>query len=151
MPPRILSEADSARHAILWDGGVLKDGAICELGDWSGGDWVCVVPQRSTALGAQAAEARVLESLDALEAGSFAQCIVHLQKSRTATLRDVCDALKLLSSEGELLVIGYNELGIKSLITQLEKQLGVAAALRTNRRRGTVSYTHLTLPTILLV
>lgn len=139
MSPRVLSEADSARHTILWDGGVLSDGAVLELGDWSGGDWLCALPLRSTALRAREAGARVVESMDELEAGHFTQCVVHLQKSRAATLRDVCDALGLLADDGELLVIGYNDLGIKSLVTQLEKLLGAAARIRANRKRGRVA------------
>lgn len=141
MPPHILSDEDAARHAILWDAGVLTGEAICEFGDWSGGAVHCVVPARSCALRALKAGATVVESLARLATpagGQFAQCVVHLQKSRPATLRDVCDALPLLRADGELLVIGYNDLGIRSLIKQLESQLGAPAAIRSNRKRGRV-------------
>jgi len=138
MPPRVLSDDDAERHPILWDRRVLSDGPVCELGDWSGGEVSCVLPQRTTALAARAAGAVIAETAAELSPGSFAQCVVHLQKSRGATLCDVCDALSLLRDDGELLVIGYNELGIKSLVGQLEKALGTGAVVRTNRKRGRV-------------
>ena len=114
---------------------------ICEFGDWSGGAVHCVLHQRSRALEALALgqdRKSIARSAADLGPGGFQQCVVHLQQSRPATLRDVRDGLLHLDPGGELLVIGYNELGIRSLVKQLERLLGTVGTVRSNRRRGRV-------------
>lgn len=135
-PHSPLSEQAAEQHPILWDAGVLGSGPVCELGGWAGAGAQVVLTQRAQALAARDAGAEVLEADP--PPGTFAQAVVHLQKSREASMRDVAAAAACLQPQGELLVIGYNELGIRSFGKQLDRLLGTPGRVRSNRRKGRV-------------
>lgn len=132
-----LDHAAAAAQPILWDAGVLGDGPVCELGGWAGAGRHALLPLRADALRARACGVTVLED-GGTSVGPFAQCVVHLQKSRSATLQDVATAVTMLAADGELLVIGYNALGIRSFGKQLDRLLATDGKVRSNRRRGRV-------------
>jgi 16S rRNA (guanine1207-N2)-methyltransferase len=65
--------------------------------------------------------------------------VVHLQKGRAATWHALGEAWARLESGGRLLLVGGNELGIKSAVKRLAGELGQPAAILANRARARVA------------
>jgi 16S rRNA (guanine1207-N2)-methyltransferase len=129
-----------AADALL-DPGVLESGPVLEFQGTTavrahGG--TAVLPWRAEYLAARAEGLAALPAADALESGSFAQAVVHLQPSRAATLADVAGAWRVLRPEAGLLVVGQNELGIASFVKQFARTLGQEGDVVANRGKGRI-------------
>lgn len=143
---------------LVLDAGVLRDGPVCELGGWEGvaeTGGVAILPWRHDFLRAEAASftatrphtapdvtagARVVvPESDALADGTFDQCVVHLQKSRSGTWADLAEAWRLLSPGGRLLLEGGNALGIVSAVKRLAEELDQKPRVLSNRARARVA------------
>lgn len=150
-PPR-------SRSPLVCDPGVLADEPVCafqrrdatrEVGG------VAILPWRDAFLraeaeGFEAGEAPhtsnpaardriVLRESTALPDAGFAQCVVHLQKSREGTWDDLAEAWRLLARGGRLLLEGPNELGIVSAVKRLADELQQKPRVVSNRARRRVA------------
>jgi 16S rRNA (guanine1207-N2)-methyltransferase len=125
----------------LADDGVLSAEACLEFSGETavrlrGG--VAVLPWRDRFLAAVAAGLAVQPSSDGLPAGAFAQCVVHLQKGRAATMADLAAAWELLPQGGRLLLCGDNDLGIASFAKRIGEELGQPGEVAANRGHGRI-------------
>ena len=127
---------------ILFDPGVLgATGSVCELqgfGVAAARDGAAVLPWRGDWLRAQAAGVDAFADVTELGERLFDQCVVHLQKSRPGTWRDLADGWQRLEPGGRLLLIGGNDLGIKSAVKRLGRELGDPGEVLANRAHGRV-------------
>ena len=113
-------------EALVLDPGVLRPGPVCEFQSSlavaaQGG--VAVQPWRDLFLADQAAGLAVHPNAREIASASFAQTIVHLQKSRAATFDDLTEAWRILAPGGELLFTGSNTLGVSSAVKRLSEAL----------------------------
>ncbi|MFO0689711.1 MAG: methyltransferase [Myxococcota bacterium] len=128
-------------EALVLDPDVLRPGEVCEFQsalavEANGG--VSILPWRDLHLAEEKAGRAVRADARAIESGSFAQAIVHLQKSRAATFDDLVEAWRILAPGGELLFAGPNTLGIVSAVKRLSEQLGQPGVVVANRARARV-------------
>jgi len=128
-------------EALVLDPGVLREGPVCELGsslavEAQGG--VAVQPWRDLFLADEAAGRAVQANARAIASVSFAQVIVHLQKSRAATFDDLAEAWRILAPGGELLFSGSNSLGVVSAVKRLSEDLDQQGVVVANRARARV-------------
>jgi 16S rRNA (guanine1207-N2)-methyltransferase len=130
-----------AADELIFDPGVLKDEALCEFQGYGAAErhgGVAILPWRAAWLEATAAGVAALGSAPSRDEGSFRQGLVHLQKSRAATWRDLGHAWQLIEPGGRLLVCGGNELGIRSAVKRLNRELGQEARVLANRRHARI-------------
>ena len=137
MSPRKLRRSES----LVLDPDVLRPGPVCEFQSSQavraqGG--VAIQPWRDVFLADQAAGISVSSHAREIESASYAQAIVHLQKSRAATFDDLCEAWRILVPNGELLFAGPNTLGVVSAVKTLAEQLGQPGVVVSNRARARV-------------
>mgnify|MGYP000544277341 CR=1 FL=1 len=71
--------------------------------------------------------------------GPYQQAVVHLQKGRAATEEGLAEAWDQLAPGGRLLLVGGNDLGIKSAVKRLAGELGAPAEIAANRARARVA------------
>ena len=132
---------DRRPEALPLDEGVLRDGPVCEFQsthavEAHGG--IVVQPWRDAYRAAERAEFEVVAHAREIPDGSYAQVVVHLQKSRAATFDDLRHAWRILSPGGQLLFTGTNTLGVTSAVKRLAKQLDQAGIIVANRARARV-------------
>ena len=130
-----------AAEELILDEGVLEETGICEFQGMQavrrcGG--LSVLSWRADWHKAQVYELRSVSSGSLLQDARFAQCLVHLQKSRPATWQDLGHAWAHLEPGGRLLFCGGNELGVTSAVKRLAEQLGQKPKILSNRRRARV-------------
>jgi 16S rRNA (guanine1207-N2)-methyltransferase len=123
-------------HELALDPDVVVSGSLCEFQGWEmaarhGGE--AVLPWRSEWLRARRAGLEARRSGDDLEDASLAQCLVHLQKSRPATWRDLGIAWRVLEPGGRLVLCGGNDLGITSAVKRLAREFGQMPRVLANR------------------
>ena len=94
----------------------------------------CVLPQHFDQISSDITRYPLLEAVETWPQ----QVIVHVEKSRQASIEAVHYAWARIPVGGQLLVLGPNELGIKSTIKQLETQLRSASELLINKRKARV-------------
>lgn len=128
-------------EALVLDPGVLREGPVCEIEsslavEAQGG--VAVQPWRDLFLADEAAGRAVHANARGIASASFAQVIVHLQKSRAATFDDLAEAWRILAPGGELLFSGSNSLGIVSAVKRLSEDLDQQGVVVANRARARV-------------
>jgi 16S rRNA (guanine1207-N2)-methyltransferase len=128
-------------ESLVLDPDVLRPGPVCEFQsslavEAQGG--VAIQPWRDLHLADEKAGIAVHADARGLESASFAQAIVHLQKSRAATFDDLAEAWRILTPGGELLFAGPNTLGVVSAVKRLAEQLGQPGVVVANRARARV-------------
>lgn len=69
----------------------------------------------------------------------FSQAVVHLQKGRAATQEGLARAWRRLDDDGRLLLVGGNDLGIKSAVKRLSAVFAEPAEIVANRARARVA------------
>lgn len=136
-----MSRRDRKPEALVLDEGVLREDPVCEIGgalavEACGG--LVVTPWRDRYLAAEIAELEVASSTEDVGDASFSQVVVHLQKSRAATARDLAEAWRILTPGGQLLVTGTNGVGVTSAVKRLAKTLDQSPIVVTNRARARV-------------
>lgn len=94
----------------------------------------CVLPQHFDHVASSIDRYALIEDVETWPS----QVIVHVEKSRQASIEACCFAWSRLAVGGHLLVVGPNTLGIKSTIKQLETRLRSASELLNNKRKARV-------------
>jgi 16S rRNA (guanine1207-N2)-methyltransferase len=127
---------------LLGDTGVLDDASTLEVFGFAangstGG--LSVLPIRTDWLQAREARTTAVSSWPEVSNDRFAQTVVHLQKGRAATWQGLSGAWRRLKPGGRLLLVGGNELGIKSAVKRLSGELGQPAEILANRARARVA------------
>lgn len=124
---------------LALDPGVLAAGEVLEIYGWRaaaahGG--LAVLPHRGEWMRASQSGVAATSHPDRLDGTRFRQAVVHLQKSRDATWHGLLRAWERLEDGGRLVVVGGNELGVKSAVKRLESELGQDGEVVANRARG---------------
>ncbi len=137
MSPKKLRRSES----LVLDPDVLRAGPVCEFQsslavEAQGG--TAVQPWRDLFLADEAAGRTVVANARGLAEASFAQVVVHLQKSRAATFDDLTEAWRILAPGGELLFSGSNALGVVSAVKRLAEELEQPGVVVANRARARV-------------
>ncbi len=125
--------------SLALDPGVLAPGPVLELFGWRaaaahGG--TAVAPWRADARAAAAAGVAVVATVDDLADDRVRQAVVHLQKGRDGSWAGLAAAWERLGEGGRLVLVGSNDLGVKSAADRLERELGQPGEVRANRARG---------------
>lgn len=125
--------------SLALDPGVLEPGPVLELFGWRaaaahGG--TAVTPWRADARAATAAGVAVAATVDDLPPGVHRQAVVHLLKGRDGTWAALAAAWERLDENGRLVLVGGNDLGIRSAVARLERELGQPGEVLANRARG---------------
>lgn len=128
--------------ALLLDPGVLSVDPLLEIYGWSavevrGG--LAVLPRRDQWLKALGSGVEAVGLPAGVVDGPFSQAAVHLQKGRAATQEGLSTAWQHLRIGGRLLLVGGNDLGIKSAVKRLAAELEQQEAVVVNRARGRVA------------
>jgi 16S rRNA (guanine1207-N2)-methyltransferase len=126
---------------LINDPGVLDAEPMCEFqgfGAVARAGGTAVLPWRSAALEAELQDVEHVADAAALGDAQFGQALVHLQKSRPGTWRDLCDAWAHLTPGGRLLLVGGNDLGITSAAKRLAKELDQKPVILANRRHARI-------------
>lgn len=127
---------------VLSDPGVLDDvptlevfgyAAVTETGGTS------VLPLRTDWLRAREARIEAISSWAEAPDELFAQTVVHLQKGRAATWQGLSEAWRRLTPCGRLLLVGGNDLGVKSAVKRLSDELEQPAEILANRARSRIA------------
>lgn len=127
---------------LVLDVGVLGGQPALEIGGWRGAEatsGVALAPWRGDWLAADAAGVSVVGSETELGERVFEQAIVHLAKGRDATQEALATAWSRLAPGGGLLLVGGNDLGVKSVVKRLEAELGQEAEVLSNRAHARVA------------
>lgn len=127
---------------LLGDPGVLDPGPVLEVFGFravveAGG--ISVLPRRGDWLRARDKEITAVPGWDEGPAGGFSQAVVHLQKGRAATWQGLSEVWQRLTPGGRLLLVGGNELGIKSAVKRLSGELDQPAEVVVNRARARIA------------
>lgn len=135
------SRKTTASH-LLGDPGVLEPAPVLEAFGFravveTGG--ISVIPKRADWLRARDREVTAAPGWRECPAGSFSQAVVHLQKGRAATWLGLYEVWQRLAPGGRLLLVGGNELGIKSAVKRLSGELDQDAEILANRARARVA------------
>lgn len=69
----------------------------------------------------------------------FTQAVVHLQKGKAATEAALAEVWRRLEPGGRLLLVGGNELGVRSAVKRLSTVLGAPAEIVANRAHARVA------------
>jgi len=132
---------------LLEDDGVLGKAPLLEIFHWRavaarGG--LAVLPLRSEWLDALAEGVEAVSLPEKIGDISFAQAVVHLQKGRAATAEGLHAAWNALLPGGRLFLPGSNELGIKTAVKNLARDLGQNPEILANRAHSRVAVFHKT-------
>lgn len=133
---------DRDPRELVLDEGVLGPQPALEIGGWRGAEatsGVAVAPWRSDWLAARAASVSVVGTMAELGERVFEQAIVHLAKGRDATQEALAAAWERLGPGGVLLLVGGNDLGVKSAVKRLEIELEQEAEVLSNRAHARVA------------
>ena len=127
---------------LLSDPGVLDDAPTLEVFGFAavavaGG--TSVLPLRTDWLRAREARIEAVSSWGQVQDDRFTQAVVYLQKGRAATWQGLCEAWRRLTPGGRLLLVGGNELGVKSAVKRLSGELDQPAEIIANRARARVA------------
>ncbi len=128
-----------AADELIFDEGVLAPLPVIEFQGYQGArqrGGLAVLPWRAEWLAAHAAGVDARATAPGPGDPRFAQALVHLQKSRSATWRDLSEAWRFLEPGGRLLVCGGNDLGITSAVKRLGGELDQKPRVLANRRHG---------------
>jgi 16S rRNA (guanine1207-N2)-methyltransferase len=130
--------ATQPSSGLLLDAGVLSDEPVLELYDSvavrkHGG--LSVLPRRDRWLEAMGAGVEAV-GLPERAGGTFPQAVVHLQKGRAATEQGLAAAWNHLEVGGRLVLVGGNDLGIKSAVKRLGLDLEQEGVVAANRARA---------------
>jgi 16S rRNA (guanine1207-N2)-methyltransferase len=134
--------APSSPSDLLVDTGVLEPVPTLEV---YGLDAVglhggtAVLPHRGRWLAAREREIDAVGWFDNGTRGPFDQAVVHLQKGRAATAAGIAEAWDRLAPGGRLLLVGGNDLGVKSAVKRLAAELDQPAIVLANRARSRVA------------
>jgi len=126
---------------LLHDEGVISSAPVLEFFDWGvvrkvGG--LAVLPLRGAWLEASAVGVEAVSLSEKIGGERFSQAIVHLQKGKSATAEGVSAAWNALEDGGCLLLVGSNDLGIKSAIRSLGRSLQQEAEILVARAHSRV-------------
>ncbi|RLE34261.1 MAG: hypothetical protein DRJ61_05530 [Acidobacteria bacterium] len=130
-----------ATSDLLLDPGILSNDPVLELYGWKAveaRDGLAVLPRRDDWLQALRSGVEAVGLPDRVAEGRFSQAVVYLQKGKAATQEGLATAWKNLVPGGRLLLVGGNELGIKSAVKRLAQELGQGGELLVNRARSRV-------------
>jgi len=127
---------------LLSDAGTLDDVPTLEVFGFaavtlSGG--ISVLPLRTDWLRAREARIEAVSSWEQVQDDRFTQAVVHLQKGRAATWQGLLEAWRRLTPGGRLLLVGGNELGVKSAVKRLSGELDQPAEILAIRARARVA------------
>jgi 16S rRNA (guanine1207-N2)-methyltransferase len=130
-----------AADELIFDPGVLLPLPLCEFQGYHaaarhGG--LGILPWRTAWLEATAAGVDVRSEAPDPGEVRFSQALVHLQKSRAASWRDLLCAWELLEPGGRLLLCGGNDLGVTSAVKRLARELEQAPRILANRRHARI-------------
>lgn len=100
---------------------------------------ISVLPLRTDWLRAREARLGAVSNWTDVPDLRFPQAVVHLQKSRAATWHALGEAWARLEPGGRLLLVGGNDLGVKSAVKRLSGELDQPAELLANRARARVA------------
>jgi 16S rRNA (guanine1207-N2)-methyltransferase len=131
---------DSAE--LVTDPGVLEPTPTLEIFGWTATAEVggcAVVPHRGRWLAARQRSVEAFGWFGDVPCGGYTQAVVHLQKGRAATEQGLHEAWRRLEPGGRLLLVGGNELGIKSAIKRLASVLESQPDIVANRARARVA------------
>ena len=126
---------------LVRDPGVLAPVPVLEFFGWSGVrefGGLAVLPHRREWKEAVGARVDAVSLPDRIEGEEFQQAVVHLQKGRAATQQGLNAAWRHLETGGRLLLVGANELGVKSAVKRLAAELQQSAQIVANRARARV-------------
>jgi 16S rRNA (guanine1207-N2)-methyltransferase len=112
---------------------VFGHGAVAAVGG------VAVLPHRGQWLEARERSIKAVGWLNESTQGPYEQAVVHLQKGRAATEQAIAEAWDRLAPGGRLLLVGGNDLGIKSAVKRLSVELDHPAGILANRARARVA------------
>lgn len=127
---------------LVFDAGVLSSDPICEFQGWDAAANVggcAVLPWRGDWLQARHAGVTAVASGGELGDENVGQCLVHLQKSRPGTWRDLAEAWRLLPRGGRLLLCGGNQLGVVSAVKRLGRELSQQPRILANRAHARIA------------
>lgn len=127
---------------LLCDPGVLKEGPLLEFFDSRAlvdHEGLAVLPIRAHWLEALSDGIEAVSLPEKVDRASFPQAVVHLQKGKAATAEGVLWAWKALREGGRLLLVGANDLGIKTVIRNLGRDLRQAVEIVANRAHSRVA------------
>jgi len=98
-----------------------------------------VLPLRTDWLRAREARIEAVSSWEKVPDKCFTQAVVHLQKGRAATWQGLSKAWNRLETDGRLLLVGGNDLGVKSAIKRISGELDQPTEILVNRARARVA------------
>lgn len=127
---------------LLNDAGVLDDVPTFEVFGFAAGastGSVSVIPLRTDWLRARETGIEAVPDWADVPGDRFAQAVVHLQKGRAATWQGLTEAWRRLTPGGHLLLVGGNELGVKSAVKRLSGELEQPAEILANRARSRIA------------
>jgi len=127
---------------LLADEGVLLEAPLVEFFGWEmvrrrGG--LAVLPYRGDWLAAAAAGVEAISLPENIGAQRFPQAVVHLQKGRGPTEEALAAAWNALEEGGRLLLVGPNNLGIRSAVRNLGRAINQEAQILSNRAHSRVA------------
>ncbi len=127
---------------LVGDPGVLEPASTLEVFGFAangktGG--ISVLPLRTDWLRAREGRIEAVPNWTAVPDLRFTQAVVHLQKSRAATWHALGEAWVRLEPDSRLLLVGGNELGVKSAVKRLSGELDQPAEILANRARARVA------------
>ena len=128
--------------ALIQDPGVLEETPTLEVfgfGAVAANHGLAVLPLRSDWLQAREAGIQAASGWTDVPSDHFTQAVVHLQKGRAASWQALGEAWTRLERDGRLLLVGGNELGIKSAVRRLSGELDQPAEIVANRARSRVA------------
>lgn len=140
--PTMAARHKATASSLLRDPGVLDSIPTLEV---FGFDAVAifhgesVTPLRGDWLTAREAGISAVSCWDGVQGHEFEQAVVHLQKGRTATWEALREAWNRLRPDGRLLLVGGNDLGIKSAVKRLSGELDQEAEIVANRARARIA------------
>jgi len=128
--------------SLILDDGVLDVDEVLEIGSYQavqvrGG--IALLPRRDRHLAAHAAGVAAVSLPGELGDSAYRQVVVHLEKGRAATHWALAVAWRHLTPDGRLFLVGGNDLGIKSAVRRLARDLGQPPTVLANRARARVA------------
>ncbi len=130
---------DRSPADLLGDPGVLGKEPVLEVYGWSGvrrAGGLAVLPLRSEWRAALANGVEAVSLPSKVGEQRFHLAVVHLQKGRAATELALARAWEHLEIGGHLLLVGGNDLGIKSAVKRLAVEIDQAPRILANRAQG---------------
>lgn len=127
---------------LVTDPGVLEDAPVLEVfgaGGAAAVGGIAVLPHRGEWLRVSARGVDARGWFDEGSSGPYTQAVVHLQKGRDATWQGLAEAWRRLAEGARLLLVGGNQLGVKSAIKRLAAELDGPPVIAANRARARVA------------